>query len=144
MKTKINELRVRLNPEKEKDKVIIDFLEKTYSPLETIKAILYSTALLDYETFPPVGGLVDGLAGGLVQAEVEETFNQMANTATGQSVHKKDNSGNSNFEEVDKVSLNEPKLDKTDTSKKEEMDKVSLKRTEMQKDIDSDLLAMFN
>lgn len=43
----IKEVRFKLNPNSEKDKVIIDFLSQEYSPAETIKALIYKMAVGD-------------------------------------------------------------------------------------------------
>lgn len=44
------EIRIRLNEVKEKDKVIIDFLERQYSSNEYIKSLLYNMALSSLNT----------------------------------------------------------------------------------------------
>ena len=44
------EIRIRLNEEKEKDKIIIEFLERQYSSNEYIKSLLYNMALSSVNT----------------------------------------------------------------------------------------------
>ena len=44
------EIRIRLSEAKEKDKIIIDFLERQYSSNEYIKSLLYNMALSSINT----------------------------------------------------------------------------------------------
>ena len=46
------EIRFKLNPKNEKDKVIIDILSGEYSPSETIKNILYKMGMDGLERHP--------------------------------------------------------------------------------------------
>lgn len=129
------DIRLRLDGKKEKDKVIIDFLESTYSPLDTIKAILYRTAKSGYESSVP---------GGLVQAELNEIYAQVA---SGQNVPNWNNVDKDTKKDMDKVEQNDTKWDKQDTQKNSDVDKIGQNGTDWtdeDKELDSDLLAMFN
>lgn len=54
------EIRFKLNPKNDKDKVIIDVLSREYSPTETIKNILYKMGTNGAESQPmSLGGVSD-------------------------------------------------------------------------------------
>lgn len=56
------EVRFKLNPNNDKDKIIINVLAGEYSPAETIKNMLYKMALSGNEgCLKPLGGLNDNL-----------------------------------------------------------------------------------